>query len=51
MVAFMDPPQKYNTPQMFRRLQKNMKNIIFLIKQINHMEEEISLNPEVSIEL
>lgn len=49
MVAFKDPPEKYNTPIMFQRLQRNMKNVTFLIKQIKQMEEEISTYSSVII--
>lgn len=48
MVVFKDDPEKYNSPEMFLKIQKNMAQTMDLIKQINKMEEDILLNPMVS---
>ncbi|XP_012162980.1 COP9 signalosome complex subunit 3 isoform X2 [Ceratitis capitata] len=45
MVVFKDDPEKYNSPEMFLKVQKDMAETMDLIRQINKMEEEILLNP------
>lgn len=45
MVVFKDDPEKYNTPEMFLKVQQDMSGVMEIIKQINKMEEEIVLNP------
>ncbi|XP_067643260.1 COP9 signalosome complex subunit 3 [Eurosta solidaginis] len=45
MVVFKDDPEKYNSPEMFLKVQEDMAQTMELIKQINKMEEEILLNP------
>lgn len=47
MVVFKDDPEKYDSPEMFLKVQEDMAHIMELIKQINKMEEEIVLNPMV----
>lgn len=48
MVVFKDDPEKYNTPEMFLKIQEDISQIMDLNKQIVKMEEEIKLNPHVS---
>ena len=48
MVVFKDDPEKYDSPEMFLKVQQDMTHVMELIKQINKMEEEIILNPMVS---
>ncbi|KAH8322091.1 hypothetical protein KR059_002682 [Drosophila kikkawai] len=45
MVLFKDDPEKYNSPDMFLKVQTNITQVLDLVKQINKMEEEIILNP------
>ncbi|XP_037820852.1 COP9 signalosome complex subunit 3-like [Lucilia sericata] len=45
MVVFKDDPEKYNSPEMFLKIQQDMDNVMALVKQLNKMEEEIILNP------
>lgn len=47
MVVFKDDPEKYNSPEMFLKIQQDMDNVMALVKQLNKMEEEIILNPSV----
>lgn len=47
MVVFKDDPEKYNSPEMFLKIQEDMDNVMALVKQLNKMEEEIILNPMV----
>lgn len=49
MVVFKDDPEKYNSPEMFLKIQKDMAQTMDLIRQINKMEEDILLNPMVSL--
>lgn len=49
MVVFRDDPEKYNSPEMFLKIQQDMDNVMTLVKQLNKMEEEIILNPMVRI--
>lgn len=44
MVVFKDDPQKYDSPEMFLRVQKEMAVVMNLNKQIQKMEENIMLN-------
>lgn len=48
MIVFKDDPEKYNTPEMFQKIQSDITQIMELNKQIVRMEEEIKLNPQVS---
>lgn len=48
MVIFKDDPEKYDTPEMFQRIQMDITQVMELNKQIIKMEEEIKLNPHVS---
>lgn len=48
MVVFKDDPEKYDSPEMFLKIQEDMQQVMELNKQINKMEEEIILNPVVS---
>lgn len=45
MVVFKDDPEKYNTPNMYLKIQEDMNNVIELNKKIITMEEEIMLTP------
>lgn len=45
MVVFHDDPEKYNTPNMYLKIQEDMNNVIELNKKITQMEEEIMLTP------
>ena len=45
MVVFKDDPEKYNTPNMYLKIQEDMNNVIELNKKISTMEEEIMLTP------
>lgn len=48
MVVFKDNPEKYNTPEMFLKLQEDITKVMDLHKQITQKEESIMLNPTVS---
>lgn len=48
MVVFKDDPQKYNTPEMFLKVQEDIVKVMELQKQILKKEEAIMLNPAVS---
>lgn len=48
MVVFKDDPEKYNTPEMFLKLQQDISKVMDLHKQIAINEESIMLNPLVS---
>lgn len=45
MVVFKDDPEKYNTPNMYLKIQEDMNNVIELNKKLSTMEEEIMLTP------
>lgn len=45
MVVFKDDPEKYDSPEMFLKVQEDMARVMELNKQINKMEEEKMLNP------
>ncbi|KAI9588598.1 COP9 signalosome complex subunit 3 [Glossina fuscipes] len=45
MVIFKDDPEKYNSSEMFLKIQQDMDKTMNLIKKINVMEEDIILNP------
>lgn len=47
MVVFKDDPQKYNTPEMFLKIQEDIVKVMELQKQILKKEEAIMLNPAV----
>lgn len=45
MVIFKDGAEKYNTPEMFIKVQNEVAKVMELNKQLLKMEEEIVLNP------
>lgn len=45
MVVFKDDPEKYNSHEMYLKVQEDMNNVIELNKKITAMEEEIMLTP------
>lgn len=47
MVVFKDDPEKYNTPEMFSKIQQDISKVMDLHKQIAVNEESIMLNPLV----
>lgn len=47
MVVFKDDPEKYNTPEMFLKIQQDISKVMDLHKQIAINEESIMLNPLV----
>lgn len=47
MVVFKDDPEKYNTPEMFLKIQEDISKVMDLHKQIAVNEESIMLNPLV----
>lgn len=51
MVVFKDNPEKYNTPEMFLKMQDDITLVMALHKQIAKKEEDITLNPAVSSEI
>lgn len=48
MVVFKDDPEKYNTPEMFLKIQQDISKVMDLHRQIAINEESIMLNPLVS---
>lgn len=46
MVIFHDNPEKYNDPNMLKRLDEEMKNCIQLDEKLRRMDEEIMVNPQ-----
>lgn len=49
MVVFKDDPQRYNTPEMFLKIQQDITAVMNLHKQIATKEEHIMLNPIVNL--
>ncbi|XP_055533819.1 COP9 signalosome complex subunit 3 [Wyeomyia smithii] len=45
MVVFKDDPEKYDSPDMFNKVQHEISRVMDLNKQILKMEEDIMLNP------
>lgn len=45
MVVFKDDPQKFNTPEMFLKVQQDICRVMELQKEIAKKEEAIMLNP------
>lgn len=45
MVVFKDGSEKYNSPEMFLKVQNEVAKVMELNKQLLKMEEEIILNP------
>lgn len=45
MVVFKDDPEKYNSHDMYLKVQEDMNTVIELNKKISAMEEEIMLTP------
>lgn len=48
MVVFKDDPEKYNSPDAYNKIQKDMVKVMELNKIIMKMDEDISLKPMVS---
>lgn len=46
MVVFHDDPEKYNSPEMLAKLEKEMAACMELDKQVLEMEEEVVLTPQ-----
>lgn len=46
MVVFHDDPEKYNSPQMLAKLEKEMAACMDLDKRVLEMEEEVVLTPQ-----
>ncbi|KAG7205429.1 hypothetical protein KM043_007422 [Ampulex compressa] len=46
MVVFHDDPEKYNSPQMLAKLEKEMAACTELDKRVLEMEEEVVLTPQ-----
>ncbi|XP_046610346.1 COP9 signalosome complex subunit 3 [Neodiprion virginianus] len=46
MVVFHDDPEKYNSPEMLARLEKEMEACTELDKRVLEMEEEVLLAPQ-----
>lgn len=46
MVVFHDDPEKYNSPQMLAKLEKEMQTCAELDKRVLEMEEEVVLTPQ-----
>ncbi|CAK9806744.1 COP9 signalosome complex subunit 3 [Anthophora plagiata] len=46
MVVFHDDPEKYNSPQMLAKLEKEMATCMELDKRVLEMEEEVVLTPQ-----
>lgn len=44
MVVFLDNPEKYNTPTMFKRLEEEMRKCIQLDDKLRQMDHEIAMN-------
>lgn len=48
MVVFKDDPQRFNTPDMFLKIQQDITKVMDLHKEIAKKEEAIMLNPLVN---
>ncbi|CAH0381158.1 unnamed protein product [Bemisia tabaci] len=46
MVMFHDDPEKYNNPEMMKKLENEISLCMDLNRKINQMEEEIDVNPQ-----
>lgn len=46
MVVFLDNPEKYNTPLMFKRLEDEMRKFIQLNEKLKQMDQEIAVDPK-----
>lgn len=46
MVVFHDDPEKYNSPQMLAKLEKEMAACAELDKRVQEMEEEVIVTPQ-----
>ncbi|XP_064478967.1 COP9 signalosome complex subunit 3-like [Ornithodoros turicata] len=46
MVVFLDNPEKYNTPHMFKRLEEEMRKFIQLNEKLKQMDQEIAVDPK-----
>ncbi|XP_076331243.1 COP9 signalosome subunit 3 [Tachypleus tridentatus] len=44
MVVFLDSPEKYNSPSMFKRLEEEMKKCIQLDEKLKQMDQDIAVN-------
>lgn len=49
MVLFQDDPEKFTTPATLQLIQDEITHVIEMNKQIIKMDEEIKLNPQVSL--
>lgn len=49
MVVFKDNPEKYDSADRFLKIQEDMNSVMELNKRIKKMEEEVKLNPMVSV--
>lgn len=46
MVVFLDNPEKYNTPIMFKRLEEEMRKFIQLNEKVKQMDQDIAVDPK-----
>ncbi|KAH6943129.1 hypothetical protein HPB50_016033 [Hyalomma asiaticum] len=46
MVVFVDNPEKYNTPVMFKRLEEEMRKFIQLNEKLKQMDQDIATDPK-----
>jgi len=46
MVVFLDNPEKYNSPVMYRQIEDDMRKCIQLDDKLKQMDYEIALNPK-----
>lgn len=46
MVVFHDDPEKYDSPQMLAKLEKEMAECAELGKKVLEMEEEVIITPQ-----
>uniref|UniRef100_A0A6M2CR81 COP9 signalosome complex subunit 3 n=1 Tax=Rhipicephalus microplus TaxID=6941 RepID=A0A6M2CR81_RHIMP len=46
MVVFVDNPEKYNTPVMFKRLEEEMRKFIQLNDKLKQMDQDIATDPK-----
>ena len=46
MVIFHDDPEKYNSPRMLAKLEKEMATCVELGRKVLDMEEEVIVSPQ-----
>lgn len=46
MVVFVDNPEKYNTPVMFKRFEEEMRKFIQLNEKLKQMDQDIAVDPK-----